>query len=500
MGMKVVDNNDDDGCVVHSLHENGQAKRYGVRENDEIFYIPDNAGNASKIDVCLEDLSGISSKQMKNLSLSPHRPIKFIIRRHLLPQDKFNQSEIHNTHFAYTNPTEIKEKEENLKPQNNLTRKDEIEEKEENAKLRNNNVIHHTEIKEKKENPKLRNILTKKDKIEEKEDNPILRSTLTKNEIQLALEGKRFPITPSCKKCNSMFRDVKFHHHLCPKHQDFDSSGARDKLVIILAGVRDKCQACIYEFETGRKSSGKHTNKCGRSHISDSQSARSKRMKTSNQKKHTKTDVSKVKYERRKESNVSTYKRRSKKVVIEKEDVDKIRAKKRSYLMTKKAPLKKSITKKAAEVVDVVPVTPTIYADSTPKPFLMNENPSSLCLTDDTSIAQWVSCPNPWGDRVHGDGDFVLMSPACYKSAHEVQGTNPQRFILNPFQSDSSQYNKTHKSPSEGYRVLQLTRDALALRSWGFTFTYHDFGSACLVTEVEPLSPAESAVRKYYLF
>ena len=115
-------------------------------------------------------------------------------------------------------------------------------------------------------------------------------------------------------------------------------------------------------------------------------------------------------------------------------------------------------------------------------------------LTDDTSVAKWVSCPNPWGDHSHREGDFVLMSPFDYKVAYESIRNASKRFVHDPFANNSSYY-QSHIAPENGYQVLQLTRDSLALRSWGFSFKYHDFGGACFISKVEPSSPAGSAVR-----
>lgn len=74
-------------------------------------------------------------------------------------------------------------------------------------------------------------------------------------------------------------------------------------------------------------------------------------------------------------------------------------------------------------------------------------------------------------------------------------GGIPKRFVANPFEAGSP-YHATHKSPArgEGYSVLSLVRDRMGLRPWGFTVRLHEFGGACLVDSVEPLSPAEAAV------
>ena len=119
----------------------------------------------------------------------------------------------------------------------------------------------------------------------------------------------------------------------------------------------------------------------------------------------------------------------------------------------------------------------------------------TMFLTDDRSVSKWVPCANPWGEMGHQEGDVVLFSPADYQSKYETYGPNPERFAMDPFESKSMTYHKSHKSQENGgFHVLKLSRDRLALRSWGFTFCYHDFGGACLVKSVEPLSPANAAL------
>mmetsp|Transcript_15773 Transcript_15773/g.29755 ORF Transcript_15773/g.29755 Transcript_15773/m.29755 type:complete len:166 (+) Transcript_15773:109-606(+) len=91
------------------------------------------------------------------------------------------------------------------------------------------------------------------------------------------------------------------------------------------------------------------------------------------------------------------------------------------------------------------------------------------------------------------DGDFVLYSPFDYTTASEIYGVDPKRFTMHPFRGDH--YKSTHISPTEkGLDLIQLNRDSLGMRSWGFRFSYHDFGGACLVTEIEHMSPSDSGV------
>eukprot|EP00984_Skeletonema_dohrnii_P013522 scaffold5596_cov132-Skeletonema_dohrnii-CCMP3373.AAC.2 len=114
---------------------------------------------------------------------------------------------------------------------------------------------------------------------------------------------------------------------------------------------------------------------------------------------------------------------------------------------------------------------------------------------------KWLSCPNPWGEIGHEEGDFVVISPFQSESAADMvsvlhQGPNgsiPKRFVANPLE-EGSPYHDTHRSPArKGYSVLRLTRDRMGLRPWGFTVRLHEFGGACLVDNIEPLSPAEAA-------
>ena len=96
----------------------------------------------------------------------------------------------------------------------------------------------------------------------------------------------------------------------------------------------------------------------------------------------------------------------------------------------------------------------------------------------------------------------MIISPFQSESANDMlsifhQGPNggmPKRFVANPLE-EGSPYHATHRSPERGgYSVLRLMRDRLCLRPWGFTVRLHEFGGACLVDSIEPLSPAVVAV------
>jgi len=105
----------------------------------------------------------------------------------------------------------------------------------------------------------------------------------------------------------------------------------------------------------------------------------------------------------------------------------------------------------------------------------------------------WVPCANPWGPSGYQEGDVVLVTPSGGFTNHEtIYGGD--RFTVSPFGSDSD-YDNTHRTPSEGFDVILLTRDPNAEHPWGFTYRRHEFGGACLVASVDALSPAASAVR-----
>lgn len=419
IGMYIVDKEDKigskNGCIVESLRENGQGKQCGVLVNDEVFFVPDDIRSGDKMIIDNENLVGASSQQMKRWSQSHERPLQFLVRRCIAQiSDSKNDAVCDVRNFGK----------------------------------------------------------------EVKDDQTKISIDLTKNDIDRALRDGQFPTVPCCKKCNGKLSDSKFHHYLCHKHPEFKTSGAKEKLILILAGIRDKCEGCQYEFVTGKTYRQGHSSKCGRS-------AGNKRLKVARESK--KKGLQK---EDKKQSKdfISRPKKSTRPSKLKKDIV-----KNNTKVKNKEKEIVNKEKKKEAKTVNVVPVTPIVSIDSLQKPTCYQDNTLPLHLTDD-SKPQWVSCPNPWGDRAHGEGDFVLLSPDCYKLVRVTQGTMPQRFILNPFDSESSQYFQTHRSPQEGYRVLQLERDALALRSWGFEFAYHDFGGACLVTEVEPFSPADAAV------
>lgn len=404
------------------------------------------------------------------------------------------------------------------------------------------------------------------------------KCSISNDEIHRALmggarKGYGYPKMPCCRKCKYPSLAIRSHHCLCSMHKNFKDSGAKEKLVILLAGALYGCEACICEIESGKKNPKLlHSFKCqitsktardassgalvaekasasasasgGKSTASKSKSKESRstggkgasisKKSRSSAPGPTSSNVAKKATNKRKvSSEVSKAAPRSKKSKSAKAPMENESPPTRSVdfvamsASTPRTERKKddeamfnggdkdrqtsiigetsahSITRRAqvtrAEQRESqhtsVPVTPALKAPPIQQDSTHRGGNPSLTLTDEASVSKWVPCTNPWGDRDHCDGDFVLFSPEDYESALEIYGPNPKRFVADPFETKSMTYSRTHVSQEDGgFRVLQLSRDRLALRSWGFNFCCHDFGGACLVTDVEPMSPADAAV------
>jgi len=114
---------------------------------------------------------------------------------------------------------------------------------------------------------------------------PILSSLLSKidlTQVHIALQKKGpmpFPI-PFCKLCNQNHSNNNkkkkhthnLHHPWCPKHVQFHTSGAKERLILIMSGVQDTCPACIYEYVYGRVPSTTTTTTTQSSNTSQSSS------------------------------------------------------------------------------------------------------------------------------------------------------------------------------------------------------------------------------------
>jgi hypothetical protein len=108
----------------------------------------------------------------------------------------------------------------------------------------------------------------------------------------------------------------------------------------------------------------------------------------------------------------------------------------------------------------------------------------------------WEACKNPWGTEGFVESDVVAFTTSKGLGHHETHLPSP-RYEIDPFIS-CPRYRRTHHPPEEGYHVIVLRRDLMATRPWGFTVRRHEFGGACLIHNVDPLSPAEAAVSQKF--
>jgi hypothetical protein len=112
---------------------------------------------------------------------------------------------------------------------------------------------------------------------------------------------------------------------------------------------------------------------------------------------------------------------------------------------------------------------------------------------DTIDAIEWSKAPNPWGADGYQLGDVALFANDNPGLEHFEALLPSPRYELNPFAA-SQVYSTTHRTNGEGFQVVELRRDPVAQLDWGFTVDRHEFGGACLVTSVDPVSPASSAV------
>ena len=111
---------------------------------------------------------------------------------------------------------------------------------------------------------------------------------------------------------------------------------------------------------------------------------------------------------------------------------------------------------------------------------------------NETLNVTWEACEDFWGPEGQIDGDIVVFSTSSGLSHYDSVFPS-ERFEMDPF-SPSARYRRTHVAPEQGFHTIVMTRDFQAQRPWGFSCELHEFGGACLVSTVEPLSPAAAAV------
>ena len=255
-------------------------------------------------------------------------------------------------------------------------------------------------------------------------------------------------VVPFCRAC---LYPSEVHHSLCPKHPLFSKSGALEKLERIRRGLLIGCAYCTTQYETGTsgKDNVQHSIQCARMErvrrrMADDDTANQGEIVERQFCEGGETCITLNAFESRTPSAMANSKRRAKSKVV----------------------------------------TPDVLDGEEDRP--------NTCLDGSMTVVRptWKSCENPWGKVDYEEGDVVILGDVGFTN-HEVLAPG-RRFVVDPFRVESG-YHETHFSPGEGVHVLKLTRDALANFSWGFTIEHHDFGGACLITSIDPNSPASAA-------
>jgi hypothetical protein len=314
-------------------------------------------------------------------------------------------------------------------------------------------------------NQKGRENQSRKMSVTQRDKNAGTSSTLEVDfaERELELAKKRFldeavsigsVTVPFCLLCRG-YSKVSAHHSLCPKHPQFEKSGALEKLERIRLGVKKECPACLIQFEKGAlaKHKMKHNSAC-------------KCFRSDRQRKEAE------------KQNPQILHVQKQKVSLQSGTYTKI------IRSTGKTPEVKSGRNKADG--KAMRVTPDGLLTPTPP------EGGRVRLGNKINLVKpvWSKCGNPWGIMGFSEGDVVLSGEAGF-THHEAFLTG-KRFAIDPFVVEPA-YKDTHYLPGEGTHTLKLSRDAMAVIPWGITFEHHDFGGACLVQSVDPNSPAAQA-------
>ena len=291
-------------------------------------------------------------------------------------------------------------------------------------------------------------------------------------------------IAPFCAFCNGQKTSRPIHHSWCPKNSHFGTSGADEVLAKIQLGLRMHCDGCKAEYESGRRvPESKHSARC------NGVSKAIKPPPLINPNKDLGRDMGKTGKYIEKDNNIAL--ERSTKQV-EMGIKENKQSKQNVVKNTSKTVLKAA---KSVEVKNRAPNTSVVGKKQQLKLQLAQ-------LSDDESIEDidnreklnvtWEDCNNVWGYEGHHENDVVIYSTSNIGCHYETLLLD-ERYEIDPFMS-CRQYAKTHSTPEEGYQAIVLQRDLLGRRPWGLTCSRHEFGGACLVDSVEPLSPADGGV------
>jgi hypothetical protein len=302
-----------------------------------------------------------------------------------------------------------------------------------------------------------------------------------------------WPAMPFCNLCVCR-SNRQVHHGWCPKHPDFETSGADAFIDHLLDGILMGCAVCKLEYSAGIRMDGnadKHVKNCPR--------AKCPRGKRKGRCKSTKKPKTKETKKRRKgdakDAEVTCESPSTIRSNAGDDDNDS------SYVIpsTSQGQRSKLILPKATEKLGEQMMCPgtNVYGAHSGSALISGIPPVLHSDEDDSDSGEnvevtWEVSGNPWGPDAHMSDDVVLFSSyPCF--GHQETLFTAERYVVNPFKV-SSPYRQTHMPPESGFQALVLQRDIMAVRPWGFTCHRHKDGGACLVFSVDPLSPAAAAV------
>lgn len=352
---------------------------------------------------------------------------------------------------------------------------------------------------------------------------------------------------PFCAICNGRRRRHSVHHTWCPQNPNFHTSGANEILERIRDGVQLGCLVCGEEYRNGRRKLDQpHSRRCQQNQKRRMEEQDDNQSQSSNDESATIGETSELS-SRNKELGTDSVTPKLAKVTLPDEHDDSIKEDCTSpchnwqmddseSMATDSSPrhvgttniskskevslVRKNKTSKARNLVkDKVclrgkisarewTVLPRGQQSEAPKKTHENDcrDPSPVHVnwygSDDLSEIeddsndkldiQWEPCSNPWGHEGFLDDDIVVYTSTPGIGDAECVITSA-RYEVDPF-SKYPRYQLTHNRPEEGFHALVLRRDTLSNSSWGFACHRHEFGGACLVSNVIPLSPANTAV------
>jgi hypothetical protein len=376
-------------------------------------------------------------------------------------------------------------------------------------------------------------IATKNQEMEQNTGHNTINKT---NHVQRVDAKKKVPF---CRLCNHhMGPKPRMHHAWCQKNGFFHSSGARELLKRIQQGKELGCGSCCKEFDTGRLLKMVHIRACVRNQAKLKEETEKRERKEQEEEKREKSrkrkeDAATKKKRKREEEerkNTKNSRRSTHAAVVDdslvstsdSSDDDDDDAKdgpdagedddESAYRPTDRRPIQALSIGLATSVKTGHSSSSTYQRRKKTKKELVStrrfpahakESGEAAALATDgvvktvTSLkSNWVNYQtNPWGPSGHVEGDVPLYGGATSAGGlGSYEGIVPSnRYTVHPFERRSN-YRSTHVTPEEGLTLLQLTRDPMATRSWGFRISRDEFGHACLVEGIDPLSPATAAV------